>query len=163
MEINRDFVAPCGLYCGVCAIYIAHRDGNQRLKEKLVALYRGNTPGKGALPNAQGLTPEDIRCQGCLSQDQFMHCKQCQIRACTQQKGYEGCHQCSEFPCAHIQNFPMSVGKKVILRAIPRWREVGTERWIQEEEARYRCPGCGHKLFRGAMRCQLCKMEVDLD
>jgi hypothetical protein len=26
MKINQDLIAPCGLYCGVCAIYIAHRD-----------------------------------------------------------------------------------------------------------------------------------------
>jgi hypothetical protein len=26
MTVNPDFIAPCGLYCGVCAIYIAHRD-----------------------------------------------------------------------------------------------------------------------------------------
>ncbi len=26
MKINPNFVAPCGLYCGVCAIYIADRD-----------------------------------------------------------------------------------------------------------------------------------------
>ncbi len=26
MKINLDFVSLCGLYCGVCAIYIAHRD-----------------------------------------------------------------------------------------------------------------------------------------
>jgi hypothetical protein len=26
MAINPDLIAPCGLYCGVCAIYIAHRD-----------------------------------------------------------------------------------------------------------------------------------------
>jgi len=31
----------------------------------------------------------------------------------------------------------MTVGKKVILRAIPYWREFGTEKWIQDEEARW--------------------------
>jgi hypothetical protein len=41
------------------------------------------------------------------------------------------------FPCQYIGNFPMAVCKKVILRAIPYWREVGTEKWIQDEEARY--------------------------
>ena len=25
MKINPDFIAPCGLYCGVCAIYIVDR------------------------------------------------------------------------------------------------------------------------------------------
>lgn len=163
MGINPDLVAPCGLYCGVCAIYIAHRDNNEKLKEKLVDLYKGKAPGKGKLPNSENLTAEDIKCSGCLSNDLFMHCRQCQIRACTMRKGYVGCHQCGEFPCIYIDEFPMAVGKKVIMRAIPYWREVGTEKWVRDEEARYVCPACGNRVFRGVMRCNKCKRELDID
>lgn len=163
MKINPDFASPCGLYCGVCAIYMAHRDNNQKFKERLAMLYRGGTPGKGTLPNSESLSAEDIRCRGCLSDDRFMHCEQCEIRNCTQSKGYDGCHQCDEFPCQHIEAFPMAVGKKVILRAVPYRREVGTEKWIQDEEARYVCPGCGNKVFRGATQCNQCKAKLDLD
>ena len=53
MQINPDFVAPCGLYCGVCAIYMADRDDNQKFKQALVDLYQGGRPGKGLI---QGLT-----------------------------------------------------------------------------------------------------------
>ena len=53
MKINPDFASPCGLYCGVCAIYIAHRDNNQKLKEGLVRLYKRGTAGKGTLPNSE--------------------------------------------------------------------------------------------------------------
>jgi hypothetical protein len=122
MTVNPDLVSPCGLYCGVCAIYIAHRENNHKFKERLVDLY------KGKLPNSEKLSIEDIKCRGCLSDELFMHCRQCEIRACTKKKGYTGCHQCDEFPCHYIEHFPMPVGKKVILRAIPYWREVGTVR-----------------------------------
>ncbi|MCU0596529.1 MAG: DUF3795 domain-containing protein [Desulfobacterota bacterium] len=163
MDMKKELLAPCGLYCGVCAIYIAHRDNNQRFKEVLANLYRGGVPGKGTLPHAANLTADDIRCKGCLSDEQFMHCRQCEIRACTEKKGYEGCHQCDDFPCSHIHNFPMTVGKKVILRAISYWREVGTEKWVEDEEARYVCPECGNKVFRGAVKCNHCKAKLDLD
>jgi hypothetical protein len=163
MEPKKELLAPCGLYCGVCAIYIAHRDSNQKFKEALANLYKGGVPGKGTLPHAADLSADDIRCKGCLSDEQFMHCRQCEIRACTEKKGYEGCHQCNDFPCGHIHNFPMTVGKKVILRAIPYWREVGTEKWIEDEEARYVCPECGKKVFRGAVKCNQCKAKLDLD
>ncbi|MGD8564698.1 MAG: DUF3795 domain-containing protein [Desulfarculaceae bacterium] len=163
MIINPDFVAPCGLYCGVCAIYIAHRDNKPKLKEKLVNLYKGNVPGKGTLPGSENLTAKDIKCEGCLSDERFMHCRQCQIRDCTTAKGYIGCHQCFEFPCKYIDDFPMAVGKKVILRAIPYWRKVGTEKWIQDEEARYYCPECGNKVFRGVVKCNKCGAQLDLD
>jgi len=163
MKINPEFASPCGLYCGVCAIYIAHRDNNQKFKERLAILYRGGVPGKGTLPNSETLSAEDIRCRGCLSDDRFMHCRQCEIRDCTIRKGYSGCHQCDEFPCRHIENFPMAVGKKVILRAVPYRRKFGTEKWTQDEEARYICPGCGKKVFRGAVQCNQCKSQLDLD
>ncbi|MFH1060785.1 MAG: DUF3795 domain-containing protein [Pseudomonadota bacterium] len=163
MEINPAFAAPCGLYCGVCAIHLADRDGNAKLKEKLANLYKGGTAGKGTLPNAENLTAADIHCKGCLSDDLFMHCRQCDIRNCTQARGIAGCHQCGDFPCHFISDFPMSVGKKVILRSAAHRRQVGTEQWILDEEARYHCPQCGAKAFRGAMRCNQCKAELDLD
>ena len=156
MTMNPDFVSPCGLYCGVCAIYIAHRDNKHKFKERLVNLYKGEVPGIGKLPNSENLSIEDIHCRGCLSDELFMHCRQCEIRDCTREKGYTGCHQCDEFPCQYIENFPMT-------RAIPYWREVGTEKWIQDEEARYICPECGNKVFRGAVKCNQCKVKLNLD
>lgn len=163
MKINPDHISPCGLYCGVCAIYIADRDNNLKLKERLVNLYKGGVEGKGVLPNTQNLSTDDIKCSGCLSDNRFMHCQQCKIRACVTGKGYSGCHQCDEFPCRHIEDFPMAVGKKVILRAVPYRKKVGAEKWIQDEEARYVCPECGNKVFRGAVKCNQCKSKLDLD
>jgi len=149
MEVNQELLAPCGLYCGVCGIRIAHRENNLKFKERLSAVYQ--------------VPAEELACEGCLSQVVFKYCRVCPIKSCTQKRGYEGCHQCSEFPCVHIQNFPMPVGKKVMLRAIPQWRELGAEKWVAAEEQRYLCPACGHALFRGAKRCRNCKAPVDQD
>lgn len=150
MEVERELLAPCGLYCGVCAVRIAHRDGNRKFKEKLVSVYGVSSP-------------EDIRCGGCRSDDLFFYCRVCPIRDCCDGKGIEGCHRCDDFPCDLIENFPLPVGKKVIMRAVPAWRELGTEAWVEEEEKRYRCPHCGAPLFRGARRCRACSAEVDVD
>jgi hypothetical protein len=149
MENKKNLAAPCGLYCGVCSVYIAHRDNNGKFKEKLSAVY--------------GVGADDIRCEGCLSDNPFVYCKVCSIKSCTQEKGLEGCHQCNDFPCKAIEDFPIPVGKKVMLRAIPAWRQLGTDRWMAEEERRYQCPHCGYQLFRGAKRCRSCKEPVDLD
>ena len=157
MKTNPDHIAPCGLYCGVCAILYATLENNRKFKERLLGVY------KGTLPESEDLSAEDIHCRGCLSSEPFFFCNQCAIRDCTAKKGYMGCHECKDFPCKLIEDFPIPVGKKVILRAIPYWREKGTETWIRDEEARYVCPECGHKLFRGAQRCNRCKTPVDLD
>lgn len=157
MEINPDYIAPCGLYCGVCAILYATLENNLKFKERLLGVY------KGKLPNSENLSVEDIHCKGCLSDELFYFCRECAIKDCTTKKGYTGCHECKDFPCKLIEEFSIPLGKKVMLRAIPYWREVGTEKWIRDEEARYICPECGQKLFRGANRCNKCKTPVDLD
>ena len=162
-QVNPDYLSPCGLYCGVCAILMAHRDNNRKFKERLLALYQGGVAGKGKLPGSSSLTLDDMQCEGCLSQNPFVYCRQCDIKDCVREKGLEGCHECSDFPCTLIETFPMTVGKRVIMRAVPYRRQVGAERWARDEEARYVCPECGHKLFRGAVRCNQCKTTVDLD
>ena len=149
MEVKKELAAPCGLYCGVCAVYIADRDNNMKFKERLTTVY--NVP------------VEEIHCQGCLSERPIIFCQTCAIKACTEKKSIEGCHQCADFPCQFIEDFPIDVGKKVILRAIPTWRELGTEKWMEEEEKRYFCPHCGYRVFRGVKSCRQCRRELDLD
>ena len=150
MKVKKELVAPCGLYCGVCSIYMAHRDDNTKFKERLTTIY--NVP------------VEKIACEGCLSDKLFDYCITCPIRNCTERKGIEGCHQCADFPCQLItEDFPLEVGKKVILRAVPTWRKLGTEKWIEEEEKRYICPHCSYPSFRGAKRCRQCRNPIDLD
>ncbi len=153
VEVKKELLAPCGLWCGVCSIYIAHRDNNTKFKEKLLPVYRGFAKDV-----------DDIACTGCLSNGTvFPVCRACAIKKCCKEKNIEGCHQCDEFPCKFIDNFPIPVGKKVILRAIPFWREHGTEIFVEEEKKRYHCPECGNPLFRGAKRCNNCKVEVNVD
>jgi len=149
MEVNKELLAPCGLYCGVCGVIIATRNDDHKFRQRLSTVY--------------GVRPDQVRCRGCMSDDLFVYCQVCPIRDCVNEKGYQGCHQCDDFPCGHIEKFPLPVGKKVQLRAIPQWRKMGTEKWVEAEEKRYVCPNCGYKLFRGAKRCRSCREPVDLD
>lgn len=154
-KINKNLLAPCGLYCGVCSIHIADRDNNVKFKKILVDLYKPMTK-----------SADDIKCAGCLAEREeniFLYCKTCPIRDCVKSKSFDGCYQCDDFPCKYIDRFPIPVGKKVIMRAIPRWKEIGTEKWVEEEEKRYKCPDCGNSLFRGAKRCNKCGITVDVD
>ena len=38
------------------------------------------------------------------------------IKSCTREKDYSGCCECGDFPCQFVEQFPVPVGKKVILR-----------------------------------------------
>lgn len=137
METQKELLAPCGLYCGVCAIRIAHRDDNRKFKERLAPVYGVRAR---SLPNAPDARSAPAR----------------------RKKAATGATS-PEFPCGHIERFPVPVGKKVILRSVPQRRSMGTEEWVYAEERRYRCPGCGTPIFRGAKRCNQCKQALDLD
>ena len=140
---NRELVSPCGLYCGLCGIRKAASENDVVMKEKLAKVY--------------GLKPEDITCRGCRAEDNvFMYCRVCPIKSCADEKRFEGCYQCGQFPCDKIESFPFAEAKQNILRTVPRWRELGTEAWIKEEEALFTCKSCGTALFRGAKKCRNC-------
>ncbi|MDY6823327.1 MAG: DUF3795 domain-containing protein [Thermodesulfobacteriota bacterium] len=155
---NPDLMAPCGLYCGSCAVYIATRDNNEKFKKVMANLY--------------GSKPEDTECQGCMQPDPpnklYAVCQLCGIRDCVKAKGYYSCHQCDDWPCSLVEKFPLSTGHRVIKRAIPEWRrkvaemgdKKGSEEWARSECERYHCPDCGYPLFRGAQRCRSCKAEL---
>jgi len=155
---NKDLMAPCGLYCGACGIYIANRDGNEKFRTIMANLY--------------GTKPEETTCAGCMqtepAKNLYGYCQECPIRNCVKSKGYYSCHQCSEWPCHMIEKFPLATGVKVMKRTIPLWRkkvaelgdEKGSVEWAREECRRYHCPHCGEPLFRGAQRCRSCKEPV---
>ncbi len=157
MEIRPENLAPCGLYCGVCMIHHATQANDQTLLGRLAKIYARR------LPELAPLTPDMLLCDGCQSSRRSVFCRECPIRKCTQEKGLRGCHQCDEFPCAYIDEFPMPVGKKVILRAIPYWRTHRAEELVLAEKKRYRCPECGGRLFRGSRTCPECNSPVDVD
>lgn len=155
---NKDLMAPCGLYCGTCGVYIATRDGNEKFKEIMGNLY--------------GSKQEETECLGCMQSEStnklYEVCKMCGIRDCVKSKGYYSCHQCEEWPCKMIEEFGLATGRRVMKRTIPIWREKvaehgdekGSVEWARSECMRYHCSSCGEPLFRGAQRCRACKKQV---
>jgi hypothetical protein len=145
-QVTDPLLSPCGMYCGFCGVYRAHQTGDQGLKEKMAPFY--------------GCRPEQLKCGGCLSGDLFFYCQECAIRGCALGNELEGCHQCGDFPCAKVTDFPFEPARKMILEAIPAWKEMGTQAWLAKEHERHSCIGCGELLIRGATRCPSCKQQV---
>jgi hypothetical protein len=155
---NKDLMAPCGLLCGFCGVYIATRDKNEKFRNIMANLY--------------GTKPEETECLGCMQPDSsdklYVGCKICAIRDCVKSKGYYSCHQCEEWPCDKVEGFGLSTGRRVMARTIPIWREKvaehgdeeGSVECVRAECQRYHCSSCGAPLFRGAQRCRSCKKEV---
>ena len=155
---NKDLMAPCGLYCGACGVYIATRDKNEKFKAVMGNLY--------------GTKPEEPVCLGCMQSDQsqtmYGYCKACTIRNCVKSKEFYSCHQCTDWPCNMIKDFSLATGRRVMKETIPVWREKvarfgdeeGSIEWARSVCERYHCPSCGKPLFRGAQRCRNCQTPV---
>ena len=124
-DIKKELLSPCGLYCGVCAVYIAHNSNDDEFKKQILPIFE----------EWGANTIDDIACEGCLSADIiFPFCQTCAIKKCTKEKKIKGCHQCDEFPCEIIEKWPSLEGKQVMLKEIPIWREIGTEDWVKNIE-----------------------------
>lgn len=153
MGIEKELIAPCGLYCGVCAIRLAYEMNNEKFKSVLVKVYRPLIS-----------KPDQIQCTGCKSDGvKFKHCQRCNIRNCAEKKGFEGCYECGEFPCFRVKLFPIKKARQVMKRVVPEWKKLGTEEWVRIQKERYICSECGNSLFRGAKRCNKCGIAVDID
>jgi hypothetical protein len=67
---DKNLMAPWGLYCGACGVYIATRDKNEKFMEVMGNLY--------------GTKAQDTQCHGCMQADPpkklYGYCAMCAIR-----------------------------------------------------------------------------------
>lgn len=135
-------VGPCGLYCGVCAAFIASRDDPGRL---------------ALLATRRGLTVDEVRCEGCRSKKLSKYCTTCGLVACANERGFEFCSECPEFPCDKLKAFGKERPHRAeILGDLERIREIGRDAWVVETIARYSCSECGTENSAYDLRCRVC-------
>jgi hypothetical protein len=147
MSVKKEYLSPCGMYCSVCAVRAADRDNDQELKGMLAPIF--------------GVKSEQVACEGCRSEETFQFAKVCAIRTCAGEKRLESCHECEDFPCDHFSTFPFEISKQQMLAALPRWKELGTEKWVRETEKRFTCSYCGSLLHRYATACNRCRKPTN--
>ncbi len=146
MSVINELLAPCGLYCGVCGIFYADRNDDEKLKERLANFY--------------GFRPESLKCSGCLSQRRLAFCDSCKIRDCVDGKKISGCHQCVKFPCTRIKEYPFKVAVQYMLKSTSERKGKTDAEWVKWNEEFFKCKVCGAPAFRGARRCPKCRGEI---
>lgn len=92
----RKQIAYCGLDCEKCEAYIARKNDDQPLRERVAK--------KWAELNDAPILPEHINCDGCrLDGMKTYYCSDlCEIRKCATGWGYETCRDCSEMESCPI-------------------------------------------------------------
>ena len=137
MAVQSDeakLVAPCGLYCGACPVFVA--SSNSTLAQKIA--------------QTLGISVEQVNCPGCRAQKGHIsimgepvcptyHC-------CIEQKELQFCYQCEDFPClklapcvdkAQILPHNTKVYNLVLLQ------KLGVEEWL------HRAPQLQRQYFKG--------------
>jgi hypothetical protein len=148
---GEKLVAPCGLYCGACPMYLATIEKDD---EKVKALLQQFGAGRSNFKR------EDLLCEGCLGGGQLASfCRKCNLRACAESKpNVKRCSDCAEFPCSKITAFNNDgmLHHSEVLANLRQIKEMGMKKWTQHEEERWRCPQCRNSLSWYDATCSKC-------
>ena len=133
---DLDFVAYCGLYCGLCSARNRIPSRAQALREAMVK--EGYDSWGVHLENykefrafLERLCDLAKSCPGCRAGGGPPFCG---IRKCAQAKGIDVCVFCEEYPCHRIK--AIAKGYPTLIPDGERLREKGIKAWVREQEDR---------------------------
>lgn len=140
---EKQTAAVCGLLCKSCVIYIATKEKNTALLNRIA----------GSLQ----LTKEQVQCQGCRSNVLSGHCQVCHFRACSINKEIEFCSECNEYPCPQLKEFQTKMPHRVeLFKSLDRIKEAGWEKWYAEIVSRHSCTKCNTLNSWYEFACRSC-------
>lgn len=148
LDLNDpDLMAPCGTNCGVCPYLIAYKTNDQHLKEKLA--------------KSIGIKPEQIICEGCMSEEPLFFCKMCGMKKCVLEKeGIDSCADCDEYPCKIIEKFPYKMFLNRQAWDVNYRKAHNKEDWIKITKEMNSCTSCGALGHWRATVCKECGSEI---
>jgi hypothetical protein len=137
--VENNLAAPCGIYCGMCRQYLA-------LKKDLL--------------EEKGLK---WGCQGC----RIRH-KNCTFirRDCPSLRKNEidFCYECEKFPCQNLKKIDKIYRERYsvyLIENLKRIKEIGVEKWLQEQKELYTCPECGGEICIHDVECYDCGNNIN--
>lgn len=141
--IDASLAGICGAYCGACPVYMAW-----------VAQDR---PRLEALALELHTTPDRLMCTGCRTPAAFCFGGDCEVKACAQHRGVAFCPDCADYPCNRIRRAHVGPSYRNLLsRDAGHLHAVGVSAWLREQDAKWRCSGCGAKVPAGSEACPAC-------
>ncbi len=131
-----DYLCYCGLYCKLCSAIAITPKLADSLKKSMQEdgwehygsyVYEEFKAFWEVLQKMSQVDKTSTLCRGdCGDPD-------CKIRICARSKQIDVCAFCDEFPCPVLEKF--AGGYQVVLTNNYRIREVGLDKWLQEQEA----------------------------
>jgi hypothetical protein len=95
----EKMIAYCGIACSECPTFIATQNDDDAKRKETAEMWSKQFN--------QDIKPEDINCDGCLSDTGRIigYGNFCEIRKCGQEKGVENCAYCNDYGCRKLENF----------------------------------------------------------
>jgi hypothetical protein len=142
MDNMREKMAYCGLYCGACHSMIN---------------YEKQLGDAGAMEMQTDAAEKP--CSGCEADAEHP----CEFLVCNKNHGTECCAFCPEFPCAMIIEFKDTEWEhhQVVLQNLFRIKEVGVEKWLEEQAEYWQCPACGSRTMWYQRICTKCGGAIE--
>ena len=99
-----EFIAPCGVDCSQCVIFIATRSDNRELREKIAEYWTQRYQRE--------YDADEVHCDGCLADGRLaVYCHEiCDIRPCARERHLTDCSLCPEYECDRIRKFRETSG-----------------------------------------------------
>jgi hypothetical protein len=153
-DLNK-LVGICGLYCGTCPYFLAYRKNDIKYIERM------SQENKCSL--------DELRCDGCLSDNVAAHCKDCRhgFRTCAAEKKVTWCFECDAFPCQRLKDFRgVHVVNGIshhehVIDDLQYMKKYGVEAWVKTQDEAARCSECGEVLYWFDHECPDCKQQIE--
>ena len=135
--MEEQFIAPCGMNCGVCVSYLALK---YELKKKGFA----KKYCSGCLPRSKNCT--------------FM-AKHCNLLGTGLVRF---CYECVNFPCRRLKDLDKRYRTKYHMSMIENLefiKKCGMESFLEKETVKWRCPECGGTICCHNGLCLNCSLD----
>jgi hypothetical protein len=136
--MKEIMIAPCGMNCSLCAAYLGMK--NDLKKKGFNRSY----------------------CAGCRPRG-----KNCAFMKKSCEKLGQGliqfCYECEEFPCQRLKHLDRRYRTKYHMSMIENLnfiKEHGMKKFLEKEEATWRCPTCGGTISCHVGLCLQCNLEI---
>lgn len=136
--MEENLIAPCGMNCSLCIAY-------QFMKSDLnkLGFHRKYCPG--CIPRGENCTHMGHRCE-LLGNGSIRFC-----------------YECEAFPCKRLKSLDKRYRTKYHLSMIENLifiRDYGIERFLKEEEGKWKCPECGEMICCHNGLCLNCNLDT---
>jgi len=132
-KFSAEFIAPCGMNCGICRAYIAstHRVPSVRVKVSY--------------------------CEGCVVRGKNCYIK----RGCKKLSKHEiqSCSECDIMPCEKLEHLDKRYRERYGMSMVENLKLVkatGMAEFLKSQAEKYTCPSCGDVVCVHDAKCYSC-------